>query len=58
MVANDEKIQESGGENQTDDINNIKLIDNNEYNKLSEKEKPNWTKYSPSLSSQAMVLAM
>lgn len=58
MVANDEKIQESGGENQTDDINNIKLIDKPEYNKLPEKEKPNWTKYSPSLSSQAMVLAM
>ena len=56
--SNEDELINSGGEITQDQLNNIKLIERPIYNKLPEKEKPDWTRYSPSLTSEAMLLAL
>ena len=56
--SNEDELINSGGEKLQDQLNNIKLIERTEYNALDEKEKPNWTRYTPSLTSEAMLLAL
>ena len=51
--GNDSAIVENGGELNTDDYSDIKLINKTEYDSLKDTEKPLWVRYSPSLQSQA-----
>lgn len=51
--GNDSAIVENGGELNTDDYSDIKLINKTEYDSLEDTEKPLWVRYSPSLQSQA-----
>ena len=51
--GNDSAIVENGGELNTDDYSDIKLINKIEYDSLEDTEKPLWVRYSPSLQSQA-----
>lgn len=52
-INKEEEIIDSGSEKNTDELNNIKLISFEEYNKLSDSEKKEYTRYNPSLYSQA-----
>lgn len=56
--TNEEDIIKSGSEKMQDQLNDIKLIERPEYNALSDKEKTDWTRYSPSLTSEAMLLTL
>ena len=56
--TNEEDVIKSGSEKMQDQLNDIKLIERPEYNALSDKEKTDWIRYSPSLTSEAMLLAL
>lgn len=52
--GNDETIlTKDGAEQLTDDLNDIKLLNNGEYMNLDDKEKENYVQYTPSLQSMA-----
>lgn len=52
--GNDETIlTKNGAEQLTDDLNGIKILNNNEYMGLDNKERENYVRYSPSLQSMA-----
>lgn len=56
--TNEEDVIKSGSEKMQDQLNDIKLIERPEYNALSDKEKTDWIRYSPSLTSEAMLLTL